>query len=125
MPVTILKEWDFNTLDYSKFIHLSNKKKVTDFALKHGFCSRLGVDGTNPYLRPFSITSKKMVLKGVKVFCILYAKIEKDKEACYCMYIFPDKEKFIKHFMKQFEFIVDVQRKRRKQMRTIQFNVNK
>lgn len=113
MSVTILKEWDFDTLDYSKFIHLSNKKKVAEFALQHGFSSRLGIEGTNPYLRPYSITSKKLVLKGVKVFCILYARIEKEKEACYCMYIFPDEEKFIEHFMKQFEFIVEVQRMRR------------
>ncbi|HDJ34305.1 MAG TPA: hypothetical protein ENF21_09450 [Bacteroidetes bacterium] len=107
MSVKIFDNWSFESLDYTKLIHISDTEKVKAFALEHGFSSRLGVDGTNPRFRPLSFSSKKLKLGGIDVVCILYTFLKKDKDPCFNLWIIPDNERYLNHFIRLFDIIVD------------------
>ena len=104
MSIYLINDWEFETLDYTKYIHIVNQEKIIWFATNYNLYSN--------YLRPskrtlhlISFSSKSISVNGQEIISVLiYSRY---RSGLYYLELFTESEKNWKVFNNIFDFIIN------------------
>lgn len=104
MSISFLNDWEFETLDYSKYIHIVHQEKIKWFATNYNLNSEYILPSERT-LHLISFCSKSVNINSQIINSVLiYSRYSTDT---FYLELFYESDKNWKMFMKIFEFLIN------------------